>query len=299
MFAQAPIIGVLLGLVFGAQSDTVPAWCLAAIRELGDRAGKAEAQKSDQSVLEAMSATQDHSGAIFFMVIAAIWFGTSNAAREIVRERAIYLRERMVNLGLFNYVMSKFVLLCLFSLIQCTVMIGIVFPWLGFAGGPEAFFQELGALCAVSAIAVAIGLVISTWVSTSEAAMALTPIALIPQVVLGGLMVPMTTIKQISFLMYLIPARWGFEAAIVPEMVAVKDNPAWMVDLGTKKTSAADFVIDGHFECATAQLSADNFNGSWGFVNYETTWLPYGVLLGATFALILLLCILLKRRDPV
>ena len=41
----------------------------------------------------------------------AVWFGTSNAAREIVSERAIYLRERMVNLGLINYVMSKYLLL--------------------------------------------------------------------------------------------------------------------------------------------------------------------------------------------
>ncbi|MBW2526608.1 MAG: ATP-binding cassette domain-containing protein, partial [Deltaproteobacteria bacterium] len=301
MFAQAPIIGVLLGLVFGSQSDTVPAWCLAAIRELGDRVGRGEAEQSDSSVLDAMTVTQDHSGAIFFMVIAAIWFGTSNAAREIVRERSIYLRERMVNLGLLNYVMSKFVLLSVFTMVQCTILIGIVFPWLGFHGGAEAFLQELAALYAVSCAAVAIGLVISTWVSTSEAAMALTPIALIPQVVLGGLMVPMTTIKQISFLMYIIPARWGFEATIVPEMLAIKEDPAWLIDLGSKekKTSAADFVVDGQFDCATAQLSADNFNGSWGFENYETTWMPYAVLLGATLALIILLCVLLKRRDPV
>ena len=60
-----------------------------------------------------MQPTPDHTAAIFFVVVAAVWFGTSNAAREIVSERAIYLRERMVNLGLFNYVFSKFLLLSL------------------------------------------------------------------------------------------------------------------------------------------------------------------------------------------
>ena len=48
---------------------------------------------------------------MFFVVVSCVWFGTSNAAREIVTERAIYLRERMVNLRLFNYVLSKYILL--------------------------------------------------------------------------------------------------------------------------------------------------------------------------------------------
>ena len=82
-----------------------------------------------------MQATPDHSAAIFFCVVSAVWFGTSNAAREVVSERAIYMRERMVNLGLFNYVVSKFVLLSLVTVIQCTVLLGIVFFALGFSGG--------------------------------------------------------------------------------------------------------------------------------------------------------------------
>ena len=41
--------------------------------------------------------------------------------------------------------------------------------------------------------ATALGLWVSTLVSSAEAAMALTPIALIPQMVLGGLIVPMTS----------------------------------------------------------------------------------------------------------
>ena len=56
-----------------------------------------------------------------------------------------------------------------------------------------------------------LGLLLSTVVASAEAAMALTPIALIPQVVLGGLMVPMTTNASLKPLMYLMPSRWGFE----------------------------------------------------------------------------------------
>src|SRR5829696_473219 len=155
-----------------------------------------------------MEPTTDHTAAIFFLVVAAVWFGTSNAAREIVSERAIYLRERMVNLGLLNYVMSKYVLLSGFCVIQCTVLLAVVFFALGFHGGPEAFAMQLAALTATSLTAVALGLLLSTVVVSSEAAMALTPIALIPQVVMGGLMVPMTTVPHLRWLMYIIPARW-------------------------------------------------------------------------------------------
>src|SRR5205085_9107268 len=102
----------------------------------------------------------DHTAAMFILVLSAIWFGTSNAAREIMRERAIYIRERMVNLGLFNYVMSKFALLALICIAQCTVLLGIVFFALGFHGGMSAFLQELGALIATSINAVALGLLL-------------------------------------------------------------------------------------------------------------------------------------------
>ena len=296
MFAQAPIIGGLLAVIFGAQTEATPAWCLGALQELASRSN--QKGSGDLSQLH-LAATRDNTAAFFFLVVAAIWFGTSNAAREVVRERAIYLRERMVNLGLFNYVMSKFVLLAMFCMVQCVLMLGIVFFALGFRGGMHAFAQEYAALVATSLSAVALGLMISTMVATSEAAQALTPIALIPQIILGGLMVPSTTIPKLAFLSYAIPARWGFEATVVAERLALRDDAAWLIALNSDKSSGPDFVTSGKFECAIAQLAGDNYVGAWGFTAYETTWLPYAVLLGFTLVTVVALCILLKRRDPV
>src|SRR6266851_4609116 len=45
--------------------------------------------------------------AYFILALVSIWFGTSVAARELVKERPIFRRERMVNLGLSPYVASK------------------------------------------------------------------------------------------------------------------------------------------------------------------------------------------------
>ena len=298
MFAQAPIIGVLLAVVFGGQTEATPAWCLGALNDLSRKGGKDVAGNADK-LFSSLQTTQDHTAAIFFLVVSAIWFGTSNAAREIVRERSIYLRERMVTLGLFNYVMSKYALLCFFCIVQCTMLLSIVFFALGFHGGIEAFLIELAALVATAVTAVSIGLLLSTVMKSSEAAMALTPIALIPQIVLGGLLVPATTIPQLSALMYVVPARWGFEAAVIPERMAIADDPAWLIKLGTDQSSATDYVIHGEFQCATAQLASDSLNGAWGFTSYETMWLPYAVLAVMSVVVLVFILVLLKRRDRI
>ena len=298
MFLQAPIIGCMLAMVFGGQKASVPFWCLGALNEMA--AKNSGAANSTANILKEMQPTQDHTAAMFFVVVSCVWFGTSNAAREIVTERSIYLRERMVNLSLFNYVFSKYVLLAFFCVAQCTMLMAIVFPALGFEGGPQAFVMELVAMIAVAMNATALGLLLSTIVSSAEAAMALTPIALIPQVVLGGLMVPMTTNPMLRPLMFAMPARWGFEGAIAQERAAIANLPAWVIDLhqpGT--TSPPDFVVDGHFHCATAQIGSDTLSGAWGFTEWDQTWVPITVLFGMVFVMLLFLLVLLKRRDPV
>jgi ABC-type multidrug transport system ATPase subunit/pSer/pThr/pTyr-binding forkhead associated (FHA) protein len=298
MFLQAPVIGIMLAFVFGKQKAAIPFWCLGALQELSRKAPDTTSGSSD--LLSQMQPTTDHTAAMFFVVVSCVWFGTSNAAREIVTERAIYLRERMVNLSLFNYVMSKYIILSLVCILQCTLLLGIVFFTLGFEGGFPAFALELVSMIAVAMNATALGLLLSTVVVSAEAAMALTPIALIPQIVLGGLMVPMTTNPMLKPLMYIMPARWGFEGAIAQERYAIRNDPAWLVDLHNPGlNSAPDFIQGGHFQCAVAQIQSDSLSGAWGFDHWDVTGLPWGILYGMTFLMMGILLILLKRRDPV
>jgi hypothetical protein len=298
MFLQAPIIGVLLWMVFGGQTAAVPFWCLGALQELSTKNNMN--QSSTTNLLNTMQPTMDHTAAMFFVVVSCVWFGTSNAAREIVTERSIYLRERMVNLRLFNYVVSKFVLLSFFCVVQCACLLGIVFFALGFNGGPVAFILELANVTALAINATALGLLVSTMVASAEAAMALTPIALIPQVVLGGLMVPMTTNPNMKPMMFIMPSRWGFEGAIANERLAIAGQSAWNIDLHNPTlTSPPDFIVNGKFQCAIAQVASDSLNGAWGFTEYASLWLPSAVLFGMTFAMIAILLVALKRRDPV
>ncbi len=297
MFLQAPIIGVMLAFVFAGQQPAVPFWCLGALQELGK---KVQSSQGSTDLLARMLPTTDHTAAMFFVVVSAVWFGTSNSAREIVTERAIYLRERMVNLSLLNYVFSKYIILSLVCVLQCTILLGIVFFALGFNGGIVAFLLELVVIIAVAMNATALGLLLSTVVTSAEAAMSLTPIALIPQVVLGGLMVPMTTNPMLKPLMYVMPARWGFEGSIAHERLAIAKDPAWFINLqNATLNSPPDYVFGGYFQCAIAQMGSETLKGAWGFSSYAQLWLPIAVLLGMTVLMLVMLLILLKRRDPV
>jgi ABC-type transport system involved in multi-copper enzyme maturation permease subunit len=268
------------------------------MQELATRSGSVG--DGAQDLLKNMAVTPDNAGSMFFLVVAAVWFGTSNAAREIVSEVAVYKRERMVNLRLFNYVFSKFVLLSLFCVVQCTVLLTIVFFALGYNGGVTAFGIELVTMICTAMNSVALGLLLSALVGSSEAAMALTPIALIPQVVLGGLMVPMTTNPMLQIPMLIMPARWGFQGIIAQERMAVAANPAWVLDLKKPDVTAPDnFVFQGKFHCAEAQLASLDFNGAWGFTSYQQAWLPPVVLTVMMVVTLAAILLALKRRDSV
>ena len=54
----------------------------------------------------------------FFLTVSAVWLGTNNAAREIVGELPIYIRERMFNQGIFPYLFSKLTVLGFFAAVQ-------------------------------------------------------------------------------------------------------------------------------------------------------------------------------------
>ena len=63
---------------------------------------------------------------LFLMVIAAIWFGTINAVREIVKEAPIYRRERAMHLGVIPYVLSKLLVLGFLCPTQSLVLLAVI-----------------------------------------------------------------------------------------------------------------------------------------------------------------------------
>ncbi|MDQ3800167.1 MAG: ATP-binding cassette domain-containing protein [Acidobacteriota bacterium] len=129
---------------------------------------------------------------LFISAIIAIWFGANNAIREIVSETAIYTRERLVNLKIPSYVFSKFAVLSGIGLIQCLLFVGILM----FLGRFEAAdFLPVTLILYLTLLAgVAVGLFFSALVNSTEKAMSILPLILIPQLLLSGFLKPLDDI---------------------------------------------------------------------------------------------------------
>ena len=159
---------------------------------------------------------------LFVLCISAIWFGCNNSAREIVAEWAIYHRERMVNLKIPSYVLSKLAVLGLLCIAQCVVMMLIV----GFGVDLKGPWLEMfGVVLLVSLVGLTLGLAISSFSRTSEVAVSLVPVVLIPMMIVGGAMLPVhKMIAPVKAMSNAIAVRWGFEALVVME---AEHRPTW------------------------------------------------------------------------
>jgi ABC-type multidrug transport system permease subunit len=123
---------------------------------------------------------------IFLLLTLAIWLGSIDAVREIIKERAVFARERAVGVRTSAYLVSKSGVLFGLATIQTLILCAIVFG-LRRLDAPVTTYLEVAGIAAVTSwVAVAMGLALSALVNTENQAMSLIPLALIPQLLFGG-----------------------------------------------------------------------------------------------------------------
>jgi ABC-type multidrug transport system ATPase subunit/pSer/pThr/pTyr-binding forkhead associated (FHA) protein len=145
---------------------------------------------------------------LFLLALTAVWFGCSNAAREIVKERAIYLRERMVNLRILPYVMSKLLVLTALAAVQCVLFLLILDRWFGVPGSFPLLFASM---LLASVVGILLGLALSALVETPDRAMTLLPIILIPQVLFTSPAVQMDMKGPAGIVARAMPTWWAYD----------------------------------------------------------------------------------------
>lgn len=146
------------------------------------------------------------------MVITSIWFGISNAAREIADESSIYEKERMYNLGIIPYILSKLIVLSFLTIIQITLfsficVVSIKDDSLSINNYPLLWFT----IILVSISSIMLGLFLSSIVRSGKQALAYMPLLLIPQVILAGIIEPIKS-RIVDLLSCLTFSRWGTQA---------------------------------------------------------------------------------------
>jgi hypothetical protein len=186
MLGQSILVAVLLGILFG------PLEKVADSSNPLDPTGEVDYARKSVNLL-------------FLLAVTSFWFGCNNAAKEIVKERVIYTRERDFNVQAGSYYCSKFLLIMLFSGLQVLVLAGIVKAW---CDPPIAFGGQCLLLASLSAAGVALGLMISAVAPTEELAITLIPVAILPQIILSGVIAPLKDLSK-TLAQTLITAYWG------------------------------------------------------------------------------------------
>lgn len=183
-------------------------------------------------------------GVLFMMCISAIWFGVNNASRKIVKEQAIFARERMQDVKVGAYIASKmFVLFCV-SVIQSIAFIVIISFF--YKSKLVALNNEIYIflwMVFISMLSSLFGLLISASMKTIEKVMALVPIVLIPQIMLAGMITKLSN-AVIEVLSYFTISRWGTEGISYIQREVTFDKPKFVIDSHgfPKKTKANEFI---------------------------------------------------------
>ncbi|MCC0175958.1 ATP-binding cassette domain-containing protein [Waterburya agarophytonicola K14] len=215
---------------------------------------------------------------LFIFSCVAIWIGLSNSIREIVKESAIYFRERLLNLGLLPYFSSKLFIrggLALAQTLLITAIVLLIFdapeseliPWsLGF------FITTFLTLLASTSLS----LMLSAFVKTENEGNGILPLIMIPQIIFSGVLFNLEGWS--SKLSWLMLSRWSIGAygslADVNAM-APKPNPILTQE-----------IINDIFK------ASDVYNPTW-----DNLGLNWGVLIAHTLIYAVIALIVQRRKD--
>ncbi len=148
---------------------------------------------------------------LFLTVTTAIWLGSISAAREIVKEWGMVVRERVVGVRISAYLASKALVLFALAALQISLLALVIFALRPMGVSVGDYLTVFAILLLTGFVAVAMGLLISSIVRTQDQATSFIPVALIPQLLLGGAIVTVAdmsgAMKVISGLVF---ARWAF-----------------------------------------------------------------------------------------
>ncbi|WP_406194123.1 FHA domain-containing protein [Kitasatospora sp. NBC_01560] len=191
------------------------------------------------------------------LCIGGLLTGSANAVREIVKERPIYQRERVVGLSRSAYLASKVVVLGTITVAQAVVLTTV-----GLAGVdlsptlPNGVAVQTGvvlpplaeliiAVALLSFSAMMLGLLVSALVSKEEATMPMLVLLSVVQIVFSGAMLKLHGVPGLEQFAWLVPSRWGlaamaqtidlhtvFPTAITADPLFRPDRSVWLRCMG-------------------------------------------------------------------
>ena len=236
LLLQAPLIGLVLFFLAGhgtfdprsvvnCPSQTVPGipasltdfrgHCDGLERLLNTQPGQALATQHGGADVVLNESIAVGSGAdahkiLFIMAFAAVLFGCINGSGSIVKEVAIYRRERAVNLGIAPYLFSKVVVLGVLCLLQSAVLVLLVQLAAPLQRGVllNPVLEIYITLALTSLAGLMVGLAVSATAPNNDRALSFIPIIVIAQVIFSGIIFPLNNVF-LKFIGMFFAAGWS------------------------------------------------------------------------------------------
>lgn len=206
---------------------------------------------------------------IFVSIIAFIFLGMSNSIEEILSERKIILRERLMNLKMSGYQISKLLTLCFFGLVQAALYHIIASLILGIRG---MHLASIGYFFLASLIGTSLGLMFSSFIRENRAIINILPLILIPQIIFGGAVIEFERMNRnltlqekspIPEIVQIIPSRWLFEGLAT----AYAKNTKFHRSLSNIEKKELTYLQDYR----NATISGDEFQNRKSEIYYAKT----------------------------
>lgn len=251
-----------------------------------------------QGLYQVVTATQR---VLFMVALAGSLLGLFAAAYEIVKEDAIYQRERMVNLRILPYLLSKTAVLALFALIQGALLLLVLRLKLEFPDNGvllPAVLEMYITLFLATLASIALGLLISAVARSANTVIYMILLILFVQILFAGAIFEIpTAVRPIS---YLTTTRWALQAlGSTVNMESLTElgggclQPDRPLPAGVPQPAATRYCEEGQ----TTLPAAFTFN-----VNYDSTavhLLLCWAVLGAFAVLYTGLTVWVQKRKDV
>jgi ABC-type multidrug transport system ATPase subunit/pSer/pThr/pTyr-binding forkhead associated (FHA) protein len=262
---------------------------------------------------------------LFISVIVVLWFSCSAAVREVVDEQAIYGRERQRNLTIPAYLGSKLIYLASLAAIQ-TVLFVLMASLLGIF--ENHIFEVCEILWLTSLNGALIGLLISTLSPSPERALQVFPLALIPQLLLAGMLIPVSGLTQLTVnpnatqwvetrqsgmspvlapVSALVVSRWGLEALADlythDQMFSFQSEREHYSFAIPNVISVTRHPHDNEDVRNIAKFEMSQMNTGTPYelpqlrLTSPDTLFYFGILAGYAAAMVALIAVFLKRKD--
>jgi hypothetical protein len=232
---------------------------------------------------------------LFLASIIPFLVGALSSVREIVKERAIYRRERMVNLRIIPYVSSKTLVGVLFALYHAAALLILKLVAVDFSHLSAA---DIGLYYLILVLAVMSGvmwgLLISAIAPREEQAMLLVIIVVVIQMVFSGGILPLDQLgKAGEAIGYATSSKWAFEALV--DVTQVERGDCDGPNLENCQLSG----VQAYDTDAEKMVAIDHLKGRYGGVLEGDVIKSIIVQVVIIFGIFVLIAFIQKRKDVI